>query len=270
MRISGLHIYPIKSCCGVTLNSADVKLRGLAYDRRMMIVGSDGVFLSQRTHPKMAQIIPILNGDKYSFLIDGQTVEISWSTDRLLSTVWRSQVDARIASEGVNAVISAFLGEPVQLIKMDGDSHRTSNPDWADTPVSFADGYPVLITTTASLDALNQNLSMSVPMARFRPNIVIENELAWDEDRWKQVQIGDIIFDIVKPCTRCVMTTLNPETGDSEGDALMRLMTRKRRSGDPRVKGVLFGWNAVSRNIGQISVGDPITVLKTGPAWPIC
>ena len=269
MHVASLHIYPIKSTRGVTVSSAPMQVRGLAGDRRAMIVDAQGKFLTQRSHGRLAQIKAHWLNDHIIIDIGGSVFEASRSESRMPVTVWRDTLEATIADADSNARLTTFLGEPVCLVFMDDHSERHSNPDWGKSDVSFADGYPVLITNPASLEAMNSQLDAPVPMVRFRPNIVIDHDIAWAEDGWKSLQIGGVILDLVKPCTRCEMTNLDPETGEQRGEEVTRFLGRHRRSGDRRVKGVLFGWNAIARGEGTIRSGDVVQVLETRPPWPI-
>ena len=138
---------------------------------------------------------------------------------------------------------------------------------WTDTPVpvSFADAFPVLVTTTASLAALNREIEghggQAVRMGQFRPNLVIDCNEAWAEDRWTKLQIGEVVLDLVKPCDRCVVTTTDQTTGEINGKEPLASLARIRRSTDPRIKGVLFGVNAVPRALGRIRIGDAVRAV---------
>lgn len=261
MLVSDLIIYPVKSCRGLALSSADARARGLQNDRRAMIVDQNGRFLSQRTHSRMAQIIPDME-DGLHLKIRDKPYRATLTETRRNVSVWRSDVSARMADNDINAALSNFLGQPVTLVMMDADSQRETDPTYAENhEVSFADGFPYLITATASLAALSKTAGEDLSMARFRPNIVIETDEAWAEDDWNTLNIGGITFDIVKPCTRCVMTTLNPKTGASDGDGAMRAMIETRKSPHRDIPGVLFGVNAVARTYGRVSVNDPVRVI---------
>ncbi len=135
--------------------------------------------------------------------------------------------------------------------------------------MTFADGYQILVTTTGSLKALNANLAShaegSVGMERFRPNIVIDTDEAWPEDRWAAIEIGGIRFDLVKPCARCIMTTQDQMTGSREVPNPMPAMGRIRMSADRRVRGAIFGWNAVPRGTGRVAIGDAVTIIEERP-----
>jgi len=269
VKVAGLHIYPVKSCAGVPLQNATVKVRGLAGDRRAMIIDGNNRFITLRSHNKLAKIKPAIQEDRLRLDINGQSIEPHASDKRTNCVVWKSTVDAVIADPDTNTMISDFLDQSVRLVFMDDQSQRSSNPEWAQSDVSFADGYPYLITNTASLNDLNNYLPDPITMARFRPNIVLDHLIPWAEDGWKTIKIGNVIFDLVKPCTRCEVTNLDPLTGESRGDDVTRALAKHRRSADKRVKGFLFGWNAVSRGSGIIRQGDPVEILETRDPWPI-
>jgi uncharacterized protein YcbX len=175
----------------------------------------------------------------------------------------------------VNDKLSEWFGRPVKLVFIDGDSRRAANAEWAgeNSPMGFADGYQILVTTTGSLRALNEDMERhgegSVDMDRFRPNIVLDCDEPWAEDAWTGLEIGGIRFDLVKPCPRCIMTTQDQQTGSREGANPMPAMGRIRMSADRRVPGPLFGWNAVPRGEGLVRVGDTVTVLGSRESWAI-
>jgi uncharacterized protein YcbX len=164
----------------------------------------------------------------------------------------------------------------VKLVFFDDAAKRIASLEWTgnETPVTFADGYQILVTTTASLAALNDNMrgngEDAVGMERFRPNIVLETEEPWAEDRWAAIEIGGIRFDLVKPCARCIMTTQDQMTGSRHVPSPMKAMGRIRMSGDRRVPGPLFGWNVTPRGEGRLSVGDVARVVEERPeGWAI-
>lgn len=275
--IQSLHIYPIKSVRGIDLTIAQIAPEGLVGDRRWMVVDRAGKFLTQRTHPKLAQIIAEIKADGLLLHYGAETLFAPYPVARALRvTIWEDNATAYVCDDTVNAWLSACLSTDVQLVYNDPKAprrHKVFAQD-RDIPTSFADAYPVLLTTQASLDALNAYMHSQgrdpVTMARFRPNIVVRDSPAWDEDSWQVVKIGETVFDIIKPCTRCIMTTLDTVTGDSCGPAVMDALRALRRSGDPRVKGVLFGWNAVPRTAGHVQRGDTFEILerRTAP-WPV-
>ena len=261
MNLHSLHIYPVKSSRGVDLQSSVLKPRGLEFDRRWMLVNHQGLFVSQRSHPKLAQMVVKPRGNGLTIYLDGTefSVEIP-KENRIEITVWDSSLRAPVADKQTNLHISEWLGEAVQLVYMDDVTSRPTSTDWAaGHETSFSDGYPVLVTNTASLATLNDYIQsqnhMPISMARFRPNVVIETNEPWSEDRWSVLKIGKAELELVKPCTRCIMTTLDPVTGDARQEPVLEALRKFRMSTDLRNKGVLFGVNAVVRNSGLLRVG---------------
>jgi uncharacterized protein YcbX len=167
--------------------------------------------------------------------------------------------------------VSGVVGEPARLVHFDARSERMKRGIWtaAPLPIGFADAYPILIATTGSLTALNAEIARhggtSVPMRRFRPNIVVECNDPWAEDFWKVVRMGGEAFDLVKPDDRCIVTTTDQESGARMGKEPLASLARIRRSADPRINGVLFGWYAVPRAPTGLAVGDELEVLERRP-----
>lgn len=261
MQIGDLRLYPVKSCRGYSVPQAELKSRGFEYDRRAMIVSHSGDFLTQRSHPKLAQITAKMEAGLCVY-IDTHAVPVAFSDQRMAVRVWHDTVSARIAEAATNAALSDFLGEPVSLVIMDEASERHTDSDFGtSSAVSFADGFPYLITTTASLRALERSAGTSIPMDRFRPNIVIETDTPWCEDDWARVKIGDVTLETVKPCTRCVVTTLDQSTGDAVGQTTMDALIKTRARSGRWGRGVVFGVNAITRDTGAIlSVGMPVSI----------
>lgn len=277
MRITELNIYPLKSGRGISLSESLIAPEGLPGDRRLMLIDPAGQFITQRELPDIASIITRAEQGGYTLSMEGKGhVHALPSTKRSDATVWRSTVDAAIANDEANAALSSWLGRDVKLAFFDETSRRSANIDWTgdDTPVTFADGYQILLTTTASLAALNQDMEANgegeVGMERFRPNIVVETDEAWAEDLWAAIEINGIRFDLVKPCTRCIMTSQDQQTGSRDVPSPIKAMGRIRMSADRRVPGVLFGWNLTPRGEGSIAVGDALKVVgQRSEGWPI-
>ncbi|QRM47892.1 MOSC domain-containing protein [Rhizobium sp. BG6] len=278
MRISDLFVYPLKSGRAIALQTTEITAFGLPGDRRAMIADPAGHFITQRELPTLARIEAVLDGDNLQLALSGNApIRPSFSSERRLNVdIWKTDVNAAVADDNTNQTLSEWLGRDVRLVFFDGNAKRTASAEWAGdgTPVTFADGYQILVTTTASLRALNADLAAhgggSVGMERFRPNIVIDSDEAWAEDRWTAIEIGGMRFDLVKPCARCIMTTQDQQTGSREVPNPMPAMGRIRMSGDRRVPGPLFGWNVTPRGTGTISVGDAVSVLEERPeAWPM-
>ncbi|ARO23345.1 MOSC domain-containing protein [Rhizobium sp. S9] len=279
MRISDLFIYPLKSARGIALPAAEVDAYGLAGDRRVMITDPQGHFITQREMPDLARIAVRAEPGTFRLLMEGK-IELSVPPPRpgfrMDVTVWKSTVSAAVADPDSNRQISEWLGREVRLVFFDGQARRTASAEWAGegSPVTFTDGYQTLITTTGSLKALNADLAAhgegSVGMERFRPNIVIDTDEAWPEDRWAAIEISGVRFDLVKPCSRCIMTTQDQWTGSREGPNPMPAMGRIRMSADRRVPGPLFGWNVTPRGSGRITIGDEVRIIEARPeGWAI-
>lgn len=279
MHVSGLFHYPLKSARGIAVTSSEVDAYGLFGDRRLLLVQPDGQFVTQREMPQLAQIQVQHSGDNFSLSMAGKgTLSLiqHHGGARKDVAVWRTIISAATADASVDATLSEWLGRPLELVFFDEHSHRHTSKEWVDeeTPVSFSDGFPVLVTTTGSLAALNADMEAhgegSVGMERFRPNIVIDHDEPWADDFWAAIEIGGIRFELVKPCTRCIMTTQDQETGSREVASPMPAMGRMRMSADRRVPGPLFGWNAAPRNDGTVNVGDAVTVVEVRPeGWAL-
>ncbi len=279
MQVSELNIYPLKSARGIPLPAASIDARGLGGDRRIMLSGPDGHFVTQRELPELARLTALPASSHLMLrLDDGREMMVAppHPDRRMDVAVWKSIVSAAVADDSVNARLSDWFGRELKLVFFDGGAHRAASAEWAgpDTPVAFADGYQVLVTTTGSLKALNADMEAhgegSVGMERFRPNIVIDCDEAWAEDRWAAIEIAGLRLDLVKPCSRCVITTQDQQTGSREGASPMPAMGRLRMSADRRVPGPLFGWNAVPRGEGRLAIGDAVTILDTrAEGWAI-
>lgn len=274
MRVSDLFIYPLKSARGIAIPSAAIDAFGLTGDRRAMLVDPSGHFITQRELQALAQIDIQPGPSNLRLKMEGKPdiiVPPPHPDNRMDVIVWKSAVSASVADEETNKALSNWLKRDVKMVFFDGLAKRAANPEWAgdDTPVTFSDGYQILVTTTGSLKALNANLAAhgegAVGMERFRPNIVIDCDETWPEDRWATIEIGGIRLDLVKPCARCIMTTQDQKTGSRDGPNPMPAMGRVRMSADRRVPGPLFGWNVVPRGEGSVKIGDAVTVIEERP-----
>lgn len=277
MKIEGLNIHPLKSGRAIPVESAFVRLDGLADDRRFMIVEPDGRFITQRELQALARVEATAVGESLHIEMEGRQLFASFEPeDRLDVTIWDSPVSAAVADEAVNETLSDWFARPVKLVHMDALARRVEGEDWAGSPapVGFADGFPVLVTTTGSLADLNRTLAAKgqepVGMDRFRTNILVTCDDPWAEDFWEAIEINGIVFDFVKPCARCIMTTQDQMTGERIGGNPIQGLAEKRMSADRRVPGVLFGWNAVPRGEGEIRLGDTVRVTKMrAERWPM-
>jgi len=261
--LSALHIFPVKSCAPLVLDAADVEPRGLRHDRRWVVTDATNRFLTGRQHPRLTLLHVVPDDDSLELSAPGmQTLRLPAPTDgdRVEVTVWTNVVAALPAGAEADAWISEFLGMPARLAYMDDACARPVNPDYARAgdEVSFADAFPLLLISEGALDALNEKLAMPVPMLRFRPNLVVAHTAPHAEDGWKRIRIGTLEFDLVKPCSRCVFTTVDFETGtlDPSGEPLRTLMTYRRTE-----RGVTFGQNVIPRGVGTLRVGDRVEIL---------
>jgi len=267
-QIRSLHIYPVKSLGVVDVTRADMTLLGLMHDRRWMVCAPDGSFLTQRQHARMALIAVTVTQTGLTLHHAGQTLDVALpdqSAPQRDVTVWRDVVPCRLAPQAVSAWLSAALDRPCVLVFQHDPTSRRTDPifDTARGHVSLADGFPILIANTASLDDLGARMNTPVPMSRFRPNIVLDGVPAWQEDTWQRIAIGSAILRIVKPCSRCVVTTIDQHTAERPDprEPLLALTQFRRAKG-----GVMFGQNAVIEQPGTIGVGDTVRVLEAGPS----
>lgn len=265
MHLSEIWIYPVKSLGGIRLSQAQVEERGLKYDRRWMVVDEQGVFLTQRTFTQMALLDVSLAPE--GLIISHRTDKenrilvpyIPFSSEALQVTVWDDQVEALTVSDEVDAWLSEQLDKKVRLVMMPETTLRKADPRYAHNgeTVSFADGFPFLLISEASLDDLNGRLESPIIMRRFRPNLVISGATAFEEDSWRSIRIASTDFEIVKPCARCILTTIDPETGVRGPEPLKTLSSYRRVNNK-----VLFGQNLVAAQNGLIREGDEVVVLQ--------
>lgn len=266
MHVSELYLYPIKSTRGIPLQCAQLDERGFQYDRRWMVVDADGVFISQREAHRLALIDVALAGAALVIAAPGmQPLQVPLTADgpALRSTIWRDVVDAIPVARAADEWFSAFLERSVRLVFMPNVSRRIVDRSYVkqERVVGFADAFPLLLIGQGSLDALNVKLTErgepAVPMQRFRPNIVVAQTRPHEEDDWRHVRIGEVDVDVVKPCARCVITTIDVGTA-AAGHEPLRTLAGYRKQGSK----VMFGQNAVHRQPGVISVGDAVTVVS--------
>jgi MOSC domain-containing protein len=259
--VSALYVYPIKSCRGVHLREWPVVARGFVADRRWMIVDSHGRFATQREFAQLALVHTALEGDSVRVTAPGQPeLELPIVHERgeaRMVEVWQDRAVGILHPLG-SAWFSSYLEAPHQLVYMPEYHQRQVNPARAKLGdiMSFADGYPFLLISEASLEDLNSRLNTPLGMDRFRPNLVISGAKAFDEDDYARVRIGEISFRGVKRCRRCVITTIDPLTGKRGREPLRTLV--KYRLSDQKV---WFGMNMIHDNAGVLRVGDAVHSL---------
>jgi len=264
--LSQIFIYPVKSLGGIALTHAQVEQRGLRYDRRWLIIDDNNVFVTQRRHPQMAliEVAIVENGlqlhhrtqDVTDLLVPFQPERL----DLVTVTIWDDQVEAVVVNDAANDWLTEVLGFSARLVYLPDSSPRPVDRKYApfEADVSFADGYPFLIIGQSSLDDLNTRLQDSVSVVRFRPNFVFEGGSPYEEDQWYEFTIGDVLFYGVKPCVRCILTTVNPETGEMSGKEPVRTLSNYRR----RNNKIFFGQNLLTQQAGAIKIGNQIRVLS--------
>lgn len=268
MRVDSLHIYPVKGCRAVDLAEAAVERRGLAHDRRWMIVDRDGKFMSQREHPGLATIETGIDDAHITLSAAGAgRIRVplpAQDAEKVKAVLWKQDVEGYSGGAEADRWLGEYLGVPCRLV-WQGGLPREVSPKYSapGTQTSYADGFPLLITATSSLKDLNNRMPAPLPMNRFRPNIVIGNSAAWEEDRWKKIRVGGIEIDISKPCTRCVVTTTDQKTGAKDSPEPLKTLKGFRLLRTPDIAGVVFGWNAVPVSEGRIKTGDSVEVLAT-------
>ena len=261
MRLSGLNVYPIKSARGIVLDEAEVDQFGLRYDRRWMVVDDSGVFLSQRSHPRLALVVPNMRHGTLQVDAPGMPrLQMPLHPKDIVATsvaVWDDTCPATWVGHGAAEWFSDFLGCACTLVHMADGVVRPADPAFAPpgVRVSFADGFPFLLISEESLADLNRRLTEPLPMNRFRPNLVVSGGEPYSEDEWRRIQIGDVRMQVVKPCARCVVTTTDQSTGERGKEPLRTLATYRKVGGE-----VMFGQNVVHENTGRLRVGDPVVI----------
>jgi uncharacterized protein YcbX len=263
MIVHSLCIYPVKSLAGISVQAFDLDDFGPVRDRRWMIVDDDRHFVTQRKMPTLARITTKIINNQIEVTIPGEgAFTLTPTNDRLSALVWRDWVQALVGKTDANEALSRFCSQSMRFVYMPETSFR--RVDMARVHdirrVSFADGFPLLVANLASLEELNGRLELPVEMRRFRPNIVIEGAEPWAEDEWLELNVGAIRLSLVKPSFRCVMTTVDPDTGvkDPFTQPLKTLSSYRRTEG-----GVVFGINAIHESSGRITVGNTVTVNIT-------
>jgi uncharacterized protein YcbX len=248
IRVSALYVYPVKSTRGIARARVALTPAGFEWDRQWMIVNERGVFLTQRSHPQLARIVP---GVTPSALVlsapglPGLSVPLDSEGARTDVRIWDYACAGIDQGSAAGAWLSQAVGEPVRLIRVAPDMKRIANPQFAGAtpaPIGFPDGYPVLICNEASLEDLNLRLPARIPMERFRPNLVLKGLPAWAEDHIDTLDLGPVTLRLVKPCIRCTIPSIDQQTGAPSTDPAPAL---KQFRFSKSLRGVMFGENAV-------------------------
>lgn len=265
MHLSELNIFPVKSLKGIALNEALVEGRGLQYDRRWMIVDEDNRFITQREVPKMALVKIDVGADGMRASLNGSSIDVPLDPgtgDVAAVGIWEGPVDAEFYPQEFHNWFTDALGVSCKLVGMPSTTNRILPREFAirkTDVVSFADGYPFLLISEATLGDLNSRLESPVPMSRFRPNFVVSGSGPFEEDTWRRIRIGSTEFHLVKPCARCVMTTVDQTRGEKTGKEPLATLSQYRNFDGK----VLFGQNLIAESAGgTVRVGDEVEVLE--------
>lgn len=263
LYISEIYIYPIKSLGGISLQQANVENKGLQYDRRWMLIDSEGTFVSQRKHTSLALLQVEIQDDlvlvyeKHNSLNRISFPIPEYINKSIKVSIWDDETIGYEVNSSVSKWFSEYLKMPVRLVLMSEQTLRNVDNRYAlnNEVVSFADGYPNLIIGQASLDLLNEKLNEPVPMDRFRPNLVFTGGLPHSEDSFSEFKIGEVIFTAVKPCARCVLITVNQNTGVKSAEPLKTLSGYRLKNNK-----IMFGQNLIHKGNGAIHLGDKINI----------
>lgn len=264
-KLTQIFIYPVKSLNGISLSESDVEERGLKYDRRWMLVDSQNEFITQRNFPQLTLIDIKLKGDKLILKHRVKTLEpleistIDFPAKLIRVKIWNDICEALEYNNEINTWFSRAINFNCKLVYMPVDTERKTNLKYYSQSknVSFADAFPFLIIGEESLKLLNSKLNEKVSIENFRPNLVFDGGAAHDEDKWKNILIGNLEFVNVKPCSRCVITTINLSTGIKGKEPLKTLAAYRYQNNK-----VMFGQNLIGLSTGKIKVGDKIFLLN--------
>lgn len=260
--LSGLYRYPVKSLRGEALDALELGARGPALDRHWMVVDSEGRFLTQRQQPRMALVATRIDPAGGLHLAAAGMPEIAVAhaaAERTTVTVWGDTLQAAPVDPAADAWLSRFLGQPCRLVAFAAEARRPVDPAYAaaQDQVGFADGFPLLLIAQASLDDLNARLQQALPMRRFRPNLVVSGCAPYAEDGWRRIRIGDLTLRVVKPCSRCVIPTIDPDTGERGAEPMRTLLGYRQRDNK-----VWFGQNLIHDGLGRLALGMPVEVIE--------
>ena len=263
MKVSAINLYPIKSLRGIALEQAHVCSYGLEHDRRWMLVGPDSKMITQRECPMLATLTPCVGSDGLRITAPGGDEILvpfqgaSWTDLEITVDVWGRSYVGVAAVPAISGALSYVIGMPCRLLSIRADVFRTKRE------VAFHDDGPILVISEASLEELNRQLDVPLPMNRFRPSIVVREAAPFDEDGWQRIAIGDGAFRAVKNCLRCVITTIDQATGTPSGPEPLATLAKFRRKGE----GVAFGqYYRPEQASATIKVGDPVSVLTANYA----
>lgn len=258
MRVASIHVHPVKGCRAIDVPRAEIRRAGLRYDRRYMVVGADARFLTQRSHPTLALVETRIDGDALELRAPSGCVRVPLERadgPRRRATVWNDDVPCVEPSREASAFFSDHLGAAASLVFMPDDAVRSvERPYGRDGDrVGLADAYPVLLASLASLADLEARVGAAVPMNRFRPNVVVDGGVAWDEERHGVARVGGVSLRMPKRCSRCEVTLVDQRTA-AKGKEPLRTLATFRASGNK----VYFAMNCIPDDEGVVAVGDEV------------
>lgn len=262
ISLSELNIYPVKSLRQITLSSSKLEAYGLQHDRRWMIVDKNGKMITQRQLSKMCLVQPTLLEDGIQLEAYGMTsliVKYPQSGKSIIASVWDDDCRAHDAGNEAAKWLSEFLSTDCRLVYFPDDEFRQVDLKYAEQGdrTAFSDGFPLLLISQASLDNLNQRLEKPIPMKRFRPNLVVSGCDAYEEDRWKRIKIGDITFRVVKPCSRCVIPTIDIDTAQRSNEPSKTLASYRMQDNK-----IFFGQNVIAEQEGKLALGMTVEIIE--------
>jgi uncharacterized protein YcbX len=264
ITLTSIIYYPIKACRGFEVDSSGVERMGLEHDRRMMIVTEQGQFLTQREYPRLALVTPQLSDGTLELSApnyDSLRLGIQTSGTPRPVDIWKSKgVHAIDQGDEAAQWFSSWLGASVRLVHFADGYQRKVNAEYAVNPddhTGFADGYPILLISEEDIQDLNSRLESPVPINRFRPNLVVRGGEPFAEDAWNKIRIDDVELAVVKPCARCVVTTIDKETLAQSKEPLKTLGRYRKHK-----LGAIFGQNVIPLNEGRLRLGMNVSVLS--------
>ncbi|TVQ82127.1 MAG: MOSC domain-containing protein [Micavibrio sp.] len=279
IRVAACRIYPLKSAAGYETEQMEILPRGPKGDREWLLVNEENGFLTQRLRgcEKMPLIGTAAEGGNTVFSAPAMPpLTVAEFQGETQVTIWKDTVTAQDAGNAAAAWFSEYLGMPCRLVRLSEkpEHRRKTSEKWGppDGVVGFADGFPLLVTNTASLAALVQHLPETdraqVDMTRFRPNLVLDGLEPFEEDALYKIRIGDVVLQLVKPCARCKITTICQQTGETLSNEPLKTLTKLRRGKSDDLAGAFFGQNAVPETCGMIRKGDKVEILERRTPHP--
>jgi hypothetical protein len=267
ITLAGLFIHPVKSAAGIAVASATLGPCGLEHDREWMVVDARGRFVTQRDEARLALLATAIAGDRLQLSNPqgpGPALALDHEGESREVQVWRSVCAAFDAGDEVAAFLSDWLGRPLRLVRFDRRGQRLSNHDWTDgrdVANRFSDGYPMLVLSQGSIEDLSDRVGQALPVQRFRPNLLLGGLAPYGEDAMSEIGLGPARIRLTKACTRCVITTIDPQRGVRAGDEPLRTLKGYRY--DAALRGVVFGRNAyaIAGEGAELNVGMSVAPL---------